>query len=114
MKSLEKFLLESFKLKGSHHYLENNTKIKQYIDNVLATTAGQTLEESSKTMYTALISVRDIMINEISNAYFASSLDEKVKQYHELVEEEQRKKEVEESDLQLLKDQDQKKSLDQD
>jgi hypothetical protein len=30
------------------------------------------------------------------------------------VEEEQRKEEVEESDLQLLKDQDQKKTLDQD
>jgi hypothetical protein len=65
-------------------------------------------------MHAALISVRDIMINEISNAYFASSLDKKVKQYYELVEEEQRKEEVEESDLQLLKDQDQKKTLDQD
>ena len=110
MENLEKFLLESFGVKGVQHHLENQTKIKQYIDNILLAASGQSLEESSKTLYTGLSSVRDLLSNEISSAFFASQLSEKINQYHTLVEEEARQAKVEAQDLEVLDNQDQKKT----
>ena len=110
MKSLENFLLETFSVKGIQYYLENQTKIKQYIDNILQAAAGQNLEESSKTLHTGLTSVRDLLSNEISSTFFATQLSEKINQYHTLAEEERKQAHVEEQDLESLANQDQKKT----
>ncbi len=110
MANLEKFLLESFGVKGVQHHLENQTKIKQYIDNILLAASGQNLEESSKTLYTGLSSVRDLLSNEIYGAFFASQLDEKINQFHDLAKEEARQDKVEAQDLEDLAEQDQKKT----
>jgi len=108
MEDLENHLRKSFEKKTADHHLQVYARVKQFIDSVLATSSSQNLEERSKTLFTGLQTIRDLLIAESNDAMLATVVVNAIGEFRS-------KEEVHESDLDVLESQDldEKKSLSQ-
>jgi len=95
MKDLETFLNEKLSKKTTTHHLEVYAKLKQFIDSVLSTSNSQNLEERSKTMFTGLQTIRDLIVGEMTEDVFLTTISS-------LIEQHKKSREVEEKDIEML------------
>ena len=108
MEDLENHLRKSFEKKTADHHLQVYARVKQFIDSVLATSSSQNTEERSKTLFTGLQTIRDLLISESNDAMLHAVVANVIEAFHS-------KEEAHERDLEVLESQDlnEKKSLSQ-
>ena len=83
MESLEQYLLKTFSKKNADHHLEVYAKIKQFIDSVLATSSSQNLDERSKTLFTGLQTIRDLIVGESNEVILTNAVVSRINSFKE-------------------------------
>lgn len=83
MENLEQHLLKTFSKKNVDHHLEVYAKMKQFIDSVLATSSSQNLDERSKTLFTGLQTIRDLIVAESNEVILSNAVVNRINSFKE-------------------------------